>query len=269
MIQLAKGQMALGTPRPQIMSAFGSKTAFLPRGAQRATPCARAAMIALAVLMSGLVSVQAEDTKSGSGAVNGGQPTGRSDQRSADNQAMPEAPQRAVLYEEDASTPQGRQFAGSAVWRTETVSPAPGRPAEPAIHADIKIPERGMIVTWSLRRNSDPALPASHVIEINFKLPSNFPDGGIASVPGFLAKDTEQSRGQPLKGLSVKVSNGFFMIGLSAVDADQQRNLQLLKDEGWFDMPLYYTDGERAIVAVQKGRTGARVFTDAFAAWGQ
>ena len=73
----------------------------------------------------------------------------------------------------------------------------------------------------------------------------------------------------PLKGLTVKVSNEFFMIGLSAVEADRQRNLQLLKDEGWFDMPIYYTDGERAIVAVQKGRTGNRVFTDAFAAWGQ
>jgi hypothetical protein len=182
---------------------------------------------------------------------------------------MPEAAQRAVLYEEDASNPQGRQFVGSAVWRAETVSPGPGRPTEPAIRADIKIPERGMIVTWSLRRNSDPKLPASHVVEIRFKLPSNFPDGGIANVPGILAKDAEQSRGKPLTGLAVKVSDGFFMIGLSAVDPERQRNLQLLKDEGWFDMPIYYTDGERAIVAVQKGRTGNRVFTDAFAAWGQ
>jgi hypothetical protein len=251
MIQVEMGQMAIEIARRLAALGVG------------------AAVIALAALMSGIVSLQAEDTKSGSGAVIGGQPTGQSDQSSAGNQTMPEAAQRAVLYEEDASIPQGRQSVGSAVWRTETVSPAPGRPTEPAIRADIEIPERGMIVTWSLRRNSDPALPASHVIEINFKLPANFPDGGIASVPGFLAKDTEQSRGQPLKGLAVKVNNGFFMIGLSAVDADRQRNLQLLKDEGWFDMPIYYTDGERAIVAFQKGRTGARVFADAFAAWGQ
>ncbi|MGA8499234.1 MAG: hypothetical protein WB764_27395 [Xanthobacteraceae bacterium] len=234
-----------------------------------AIQCTGAAAIALTALMSAIVSPHAADTQSGSGAAIGGQPTDQSDQSAPGNQTMPEAAQRAVLYEEDASIPQGRQSVGSAVWRTETVSPAPGRPAEPAIRADIKIPERGMIVTWSLRRNSDPTLPASHVIEIRFKLPSNFPDGGIASVPGVLAKDTEQSRGMPLKGLTVKVSNEFFMIGLSAVEADRQRNLQLLKDEGWFDMPIYYTDGERAIVAVQKGRTGNRVFTDAFAAWGQ
>jgi hypothetical protein len=251
MIQLGMGQMALGIAR------------------RLAIQCAGAAAIALTGLMSGIVLLPTADAQSGSGAAVGGQPTDQSDQSAPGNQAMPEAAQRAVLYEEDASIPQGRQSVGSAVWRTETVSPAPGRPTEPAIRADIKIPERGMIVTWSLRRNSDPTLPASHVIEIRFKLPSNFPDGGIASVPGFLAKDTEQSRGKPITGVAVKVSGGFFMIGLSAVDPERQRNLQLLKDEGWFDMPIYYTDGERAIVAVQKGRTGSRVFTDAFTAWGQ
>ena len=233
-----------------------------------AIQCTGAAAIALTALMSAIVSPHAADTQSGSGAAIGGQPTDQSDQSAPGNQTMPEAAQRAVLYEEDASIPQGRQSVGSAVWRTETLSPAPGRPAEPAIRADIKIPERGMVVTWSLRRNSDPTLPASHVIEISFKLPSNFPDGGIASVPGVCEGYRAVAR-HAAQGPYRKSEQRFFMIGLSAVEADRQRNLQLLKDEGWFYMPIYYTDGERAIVAVQKGRTGNRVFTDAFAAWGQ
>ena len=190
------------------------------------------------------------------------------DQR-ADNQPISAGAQRAVLYEEDTSTPQGRKFFGSTVWRTETGSPGAGRPSELAARADIKIPERGMVVTLWLRRNSDPSRPASHTIEIKFNLPPNFPGGGIAKVPGFLTKDSEQSRGNPLVGLTVKVSDGFFMTGLSAVVPDRQRNLQLLKDQGWFDIPVYYNNGERAILAVQKGQTGTRVFTDAFAAWGQ
>ena len=33
--------------------------------------------------------------------------------------------QRVVLYEEDPNDPAGKQFVGSAVWRTEVVSPAP------------------------------------------------------------------------------------------------------------------------------------------------
>jgi S1-C subfamily serine protease len=195
-------------------------------------------------------------------------PVDQSDQR-VDSQTISAGAQRAVLYEEDRSSPQGRTFVGSAAWRTETVSPGPGHPSELAARADIKIPERGMVATLSLRRNSDPSLTASHVIEIKFTLPSNFRGGGIASVPGFLAKESEVSRGKPLTGLAVKVTDGFFMFGLSAVDADRQRNLLLLKDQEWFDIPIYYGNGERAILAVQKGQTGARIFTDAFAAWGQ
>jgi len=195
------------------------------------------------------------------------QPNDQSDQRAAGNQTIPELAQRAVLFEEDKSDPQGKRFVGSAVWRTETVSPGPGRSPELAARADIKIPERRMIVTWSLRRNSDQSLPASHTIQIMFNLPPNFPGGGIANVPGLLMKESEQARGKPLAGLAVKVSNGFFLIGLSAVDADRQRNLQMLKDQQWFDIPIYYNNGSRAILAVEKGRMGARVFTDAFAAW--
>jgi len=118
-----------------------------------------------------------------------------------------------------------------------------------------------------LRRNTDKALPASHTIEIMFNLPADFPGGGIANVPGVLMKQAEQARGTPLAGLAVKVTNGFFLIGLSAVDADRQRNMQLLKDQEWFDIPLVYTNGGRAILAVEKGPPGDRAFADAFTAW--
>jgi hypothetical protein len=46
-----------------------------------------------------------------------------------------------------------------------------------------------------------------------------------------------------------------------------QRNVQLLKDQAWFDIPIVYTSGGRAILAVEKGPTGDRAFADAFAAW--
>jgi hypothetical protein len=39
---------------------------------------------------------------------------------------------------------------------------------------------------------------------------------------------TESTRGVPLAGLAVKVTTGFYMIGLSNLDADKERNLQLL-----------------------------------------
>ena len=183
------------------------------------------------------------------------------------DKGAPAVAQRVVLYEEDPADPQGKRFVGSAIWRTETVSPGPGLAPELAVRADIEIPDRRMTVTWSLRRNTDKALPASHTIEIMFNLPSDFPGGGISNVPGILMKQAEQARGTPLAGLAVKVTNGFFLIGLSAVDAEQQRNVQLLKDQEWFDIPLVYTNGGRAILAVEKGPPGDRAFVDAFAAW--
>jgi hypothetical protein len=181
--------------------------------------------------------------------------------------AAPAVAQRVVLYEEDPGDPQGKRSVGSAIWRTETVSPGPGLAPELVVRADVEIPERKMAVTWSLRRNTDQALPASHTIEIMFKLPPDFPGGGIANVPGILMKQSEQARGTPLAGLAVKVTNGFFLVGLSAVDADVQRNVQLLKERPWFDIPVVYTSGGRAILAMEKGTPGEQAFAEAFAAW--
>ena len=193
---------------------------------------------------------------------------GSNDARSAAAPAADVA-QKVVLYDEDQTDPQGKRYVGSAVWRTETVSPGPGLAPELAIRADIDIPERRMRMTWSLRRNSDKALPASHTIEILFTLPADFPEGGIANVPGVLMKQSEATRGVPLAGLAVKVTNGFFLIGLSAADVDLQRNLDLLKQRSWFDIPVVYNNGKRAILAVEKGTPGDRVFEEAFRAWGQ
>jgi hypothetical protein len=183
-------------------------------------------------------------------------------------QAGPAVAQRAVLYEADSSDPQGKRFSGTVTWRTETVSPGPGMAPELVVRADIQIPERHMAVTWSLRRNTDKALPASHTIEVMFNLPPDFPGGGISNVPGILMKDSEEVRGMPLAGLAVKVTNGFFLIGLNAAAGEMQRNVQLLKERTWFDILVVYANGGRAILTMEKGPPGQRVFADALAAWG-
>ncbi len=202
-----------------------------------------------------------------SGRVPQEQSAGQAPGTAPGSQTAPAVAQRVVLYEEDPNDPQGRRFVGSAIWRTETVSPGPGLAPELAVRADVEIPERRMTMTWSLRRNTDKTLPASHTVEIMFNLPADFPGGGVANVPGILMKQSEQARGTPLAGLAVKVTNGFFLIGLSAVDADLQRNVQLLKERPWFDIPVVYANGGRAILAMEKGPPGDRAFAEAFAAW--
>jgi hypothetical protein len=198
----------------------------------------------------------------------GGQQSGQQQQTAALTPGAAVA-QRVVLYEEDPADPAGKRFVGSAIWRTETVSPGPGMPPELAVRADVEIPERRIAMTWSLRRNSDPNLPASHTVEIMFKLPQDFPSGGVSNVPGILMKQAEQTRGTPLSGLAVKVTNGFFLIGLSSIDTDRERNVQLLKERAWFDIPVVYNNNRRAILALEKGTPGERAFADAFRAWRQ
>lgn len=177
--------------------------------------------------------------------------------------------QRVVLYEEDPADPQGKRYVGSAIWRVEPITPSPGAAPDVAVRADLEIPERRITMTFSLRRNTDQALPASHTIELTFNLPADFPFGGISNVPGVLMKQAEATRGAPLAGLAVKVTSGFFLVGLSAVDADLQRNLQLLKERAWFDIPIVYNNGRRAILAIEKGNPGERAFEEVFKAWGQ
>ncbi|WP_298254837.1 hypothetical protein [Bradyrhizobium sp.] len=189
-------------------------------------------------------------------------------QPSSSDQVAPVA-QRVVLYDEDPSDPKGKQYVGSVIWRTEPIKASGSQKADLAVRADIEIPDRKFKMTMSFRRNTDPSLPASHTAELTFVLPPDFSGGGVSNVPGILMKSNEQARGTPLAGLAVKVTDGFFLVGLSNVDADRSRNLQLLKERSWFDVPLVYTNQRRAIIAIEKGAPGERAFNDAFAAWGE
>jgi len=189
-------------------------------------------------------------------------------QPSSSDQVAPVA-QKVVLYDEDPSDPAGKQYVGSVIWRTEQIKASGSQAADIAVRADIDIPDRKFKMSMSFRRNTDASLPASHTAELTFVLPPDFVGGGVANVPGILMKSNEQARGTPLAGLAVKVTDGFFLIGLSNVDSDRARNIQLLKERSWFDVPLVYVNQRRAIIAIEKGAPGERAFNDAFAVWGE
>lgn len=177
--------------------------------------------------------------------------------------------QRVVLYEQQANPQERKQYVGSVIWRTETASPGPGQLPDVAVKAEVEIPERHMRMSFTVRRNLDQSMPASHTIEILFSTPADFEPGGIADVPAVLMEDTEQTRGTPLTGLRVKVTNGFFLVGLSAVENEMRRNVQLLKERPWLHVRMSYNNGQRALLAIEKGIPGDRVFEEALRAWGQ
>jgi hypothetical protein len=176
--------------------------------------------------------------------------------------------ERAVLYNKDPADDKGRQFVGSATWRTEPVKVA-GKPDDIVVRAEVEIPTADLKMSMVIRRNLSPALPATHTIEIRFQPSATLGGGGIQEAPGVLMKPDEVEKGIPLRGLSVPVSAGFFLVGLSNVEADREENLKSLQENETFDVPIVYKNKQRAILAIHKGESGDKAFKSAFAAWGK
>jgi hypothetical protein len=96
----------------------------------------------------------------------------------------------------------------------------------------------------------------------------DFPGKSIKNVPRLVLKDSDTAtRGQPLIGATATITDGFFWIALSGVEADVAANIAMLRDRGWFDIPLVYETGQRAILTIGKGSTGKQAFDLALAAW--
>lgn len=186
--------------------------------------------------------------------------------------AQPETPavavgQRAIFYEERTSAAQGSAEAGSIVWSTVQESPGGDLPPEPAIRAEATIPGKDVQLRMTIRRNGDQTLPASHIIEMIFLTPDGFEGGAISNVSRISFKETEQAAGNPLIGIPAKIADGFFLIALGDAPAEIEANTALLRRQSWVDIPIVYQSGRRALLSLEKGIPGDRVFQDVLRAW--
>ncbi|GAB5377662.1 MAG: hypothetical protein AcusKO_41240 [Acuticoccus sp.] len=175
--------------------------------------------------------------------------------------------QQAVLYEEAAQAGEaGTAVPGGVEWSMVRESIGGGDP-EPIIRATAEIPDRSITATLTMRENVDRALPASHLIEIAFDLPDGFEGGGVKNVPGVIMKQSEEARGEALRGAAARVSSGLFWIALSENPQDQAENLRLLRERDWIDIPILYESGRRAILTLRKGSDGLKSVNAAIQAW--
>ncbi|WP_422378227.1 hypothetical protein [Roseibium sp.] len=175
--------------------------------------------------------------------------------------------QRSILYEEgEDSGGAGTAAQGAVVWTLDEETNLDGQ-SQAVLSAEIEIPERDIKVDIRIKPNDDTSLPASHLVEIKYEFPESFAAGDVVNVPGLVMKPTEEARGDALIGASVKVSPGFFWIALSSLPNEQQRNLALLRERGWIDIPMLYENGKRGILTLEKGSAGADVVEKAIAAW--
>ncbi|MCM5554880.1 hypothetical protein [Pleomorphomonas sp. NRK KF1] len=177
--------------------------------------------------------------------------------------------QKAILYEEPIPGSPGTKLDGSVVWSFVNEPALPGDKPVPQIRGDIEVPELGLKMRLSIHKNDDQALPASHIVEMSFDVPPSFAGKFIDAAPGMIAKQTEEARGDTIAGAVAKVSDSLFWLALSGLEQDVARNIQLLKDRPWIDIPIRYGNRRRAILTFEKGAPGDKVFAEAFAAWGQ
>lgn len=176
--------------------------------------------------------------------------------------------QKAIFYEERTNIAEGSAEAGNVVWTLVQESPGDGQPAEPAIHGEATIPGKDLQLRVTIRRNADKTLPASHIIELIFLTPADFDGGGIDKVLRFTLKDTEEDPGSPVLSIPpTKVAEGYFLVALNDTKADAETNLMLFKREKWIDVPVVYSNGRRALITMEKGIPGDKVFDEVIKAW--
>src|SRR5690606_22973501 len=99
---------------------------------------------------------------------------------------------------------------------------------QPTLVGEANIPARNLGVDILIRKNADPSLPASHLMEINFRVSDGFIGGSVAGLPGVLLKNEELVQGTPLVGASARVVGNSFLFALSASPEDAAANGQLL-----------------------------------------
>ncbi|WP_431320170.1 hypothetical protein [Rhizobium sp. YTU87027] len=174
--------------------------------------------------------------------------------------------EKMFLYEERIGQSSPTAIQGAVVWSLQHEAGSDGR-QEATVQATVTVPERNLSAQLTFKRNSDPSLPASHIVEVVFSLPPNFEGGAIESVQRISMKRTEQDRGDALIAVPAKITDDFHMIALNDYPDARKANLDLLSSRDWIDIPITYRNGRRALLTMQKGTTGAEAFNAAIKEW--
>lgn len=175
--------------------------------------------------------------------------------------ALPAIAQKAYLYEEGGANGAASRSDAAIVWTLNQEAPSPGQPAEAVVKGRLDIPGKALSMVITIKRNTDEGLPASHIIELNFE------GVEIDNVARFVMKASEQARGEGLVAVPAKIDTGYFLIALNNLPQAVETNSKLLLDSDWIDIPLGYANTKRALVTLEKGVIGERVFREAFEDW--
>ncbi|MVS99962.1 hypothetical protein [Devosia marina] len=153
-------------------------------------------------------------------------------------------------------------FSGTVEWTQGT-----DEIGQPTLVAEASIPARNMSVSILIRKNIDPSLPASHLMEISFDIPDTFIGGSIATLAGVLLKNEELVPGTALAGAAARIVGNTFLFALSAAPDDLTANTGLLDTQRWMDLAIVYGTGRNAILTLEKDEEAQALFDTVLAAW--
>ena len=154
---------------------------------------------------------------------------------------------------------------GSVVWTS--IPAMPGQPATVGVKAEADIPDLKTHAVMTMRKNTDPTLPASHTIDLRLTFGDGAEIKGVKDMRVPMMRRDDPPAQDSLAGVRVKISDSYFLVGLNRADADAARNVDLIASRGWLDFPLLLNDDRIAKLTFEKGADGQRILTDALAAW--
>jgi hypothetical protein len=178
--------------------------------------------------------------------------------------AIPVSHRAALLVQSDDPAQKVQAYIGTVVWRLEPVNSG-SQAVQNGVRAEVDIPEVKFKASMLFTRNLDASLPASHTIEL--RIAASDPNLVVTRIQVPELRGDDQPTGDPLTGIVVPITDNRFLVGLSKADADMAHNSELMKTRGWFDVPMLLATKKVAKLTFEKGTSGARAISEAFASW--
>lgn len=153
------------------------------------------------------------------------------------------------------------QFEGKVTW---SFGPDPAVKGQKSLRAGIEFPSGGLSIDFSIARNADAGINASHTVMVIFDPKVIDPIREMSAVEW---RERESQAGTVLSGIVVPVQDNVFMIGLDKTDTAIARNLDLLRTQKWMVFEVRLVNGRRGAILVEKGAVGEKAIADALADW--
>lgn len=154
------------------------------------------------------------------------------------------------------------QFEGRVNWSYQADNTLGG---QKSLRALIEFPNAQLNVDFSISRNTDSGLGASHIVMVIFDGRNGL--GNVLEMSAVEWRERENQVGGLLNGTVVPIQTNVFMIGLDKAEANVTRNLDLLQSQKWMVFEFRLQNGRRGAALVEKGLSGDKAIAEALRDW--